>query len=521
MKPLRCLYLLISNATNRFTFQPRESSLKSSIKNLFVALGIILSGCMVGPDYQKPDISMPLQFAESPAELMSSENTLFQWWKQFEDPFLNQLIEEAYQANFDFRIALEQILAARAQYKIKSSLLWPEIDLNAMAIRSRNSQSVFGNTTTDTDISALGASSVGGATSSFGSFGPPVQNFFQIGFDAIWELDIFGKFRRSKKAAHEDWEASRDIAQNVLITALSEVARDYVAICALQKKIELVQQKIALAEQQLVLTIELFEAGLSSEIQVANIAATLEQDRAELPILQTSLDQTIYALAVLLGRQPESLIAEFEEVRPIPSGIDRVPLGLPSDLLRRRPDIRAAERQLAAATDRIGAAVADLFPHISLTGDSYGYASQKLNKWFKPKSRFWSIGPTINWDLIDFGRTRGFIDVAKSEQRQALLNYEKTVVTSLQDVEGALVAYFEEQKRQDFIFQQVEVDRRSLELVQDLFKSGLSSELEVLQAQVTLVDAEITLVDSTQSLTSDLIAIYKALGGDWECSFSP
>ncbi len=481
---------------------------------------LTLMGCMVGPDYQKPDIAMPSQFSEAKT---ASNEELSEWWKQFEDPFLDALIEEACVANFDFRIALEQIFAARAQYRIERSKLWPEIDMNAAAIRARNSQNIFGNTTVDIeDLTASGGldPTLAGAATSFGASGNPVRNFFQIGFDAIWELDFFGKFRRSKRAAFEEWLASKDLAQNILISVLSEVARNYVIIRALQKKIELTREKIRADEVLLGLTVNLFEAGLASELAVAEIDAALESDMALLPILETSLKTTIYALAVVLGRQPEGFIDEFDEVRPIPAGGGKIPVGLPSDLLRRRPDVRAAERQLAAATERIGVAVADLFPHISLTGNSYGYASQKWNKWFHAKSRFWSIGPSINWDLIDFGRVRGFIDLAKSQQRQAFLNYEKTVITSLQDVESALVVYFEEQNRQVSLYLQTEADRRSWELTADLWESGLSSELEVLQTYRTLLDSENQLVDSEQALTNDLISIYKALGGDWKCSSS-
>jgi NodT family efflux transporter outer membrane factor (OMF) lipoprotein len=477
---------------------------------------IIFSGCMVGPDYRTPEVAMPSKFIESKEEVDGGDLCL--WWEQFEDPFLNQLIEEAYVANFDVRIAMEQILEARAKYKVQRSQLWPEIDLNATAIRSRSSQNVFGSTT-DATVGAV--DTVSTTTSGFGAFGPPVQNLFQVGFDAIWELDFFGKFRRAKRASFFEWEASKDSAQNVLIIALSEVARDYVAICALQQKIEIAQEKIWADEELLKLTQELFEAGLSSEIQVEDLVATLESDRAVLPLLEASFKQTVYSLAVLLGRQPESLLEDFEEIRPIPSGWGKIPVGLPADLLRRRPDVRQAERQLAAATERVGVAVADLFPHISLTGTNVGYEAMKGNKWFQPPSRYWTIGPSINWDVLDFGKTRGFIDASKSVQRQALLLYEKAILSSLQDVEGALAAYFEEEKRQLSIQEQYGADERAFVLTQDLFEAGLSSDLQVLQTLRVLLDAENVFVDSQQSLTRDLIAVYKALGGDWECSYSP
>lgn len=479
---------------------------------------LLLSGCMVGPNYHKPEIAMPLEFVESTGDEEEGKENLCTWWKQFDDPFLNQLIEEAYTANFDFRIAIEQIVESRAKYKIQRSFLWPEIDLNATATRNRFSQTAFGFAA---DQAASGDATLAPTTTGSAVFGPPVQNFFQIGFDAIWELDFFGKFRRAKNAAQHDFEAMIDAAQNVLITALSEVARDYVVICALQQKIEIIKEKIWADRQMLEMTEALFDSGLNSQIQVENLIAVLESDEAALPILEASLKQTIYALAVLVGKQPEALVADFEEIRPIPFGGDKIPLGLPSDLLRRRPDVRQAERTLAAATERIGVAVANLFPHISLTGTSFGYESMKSNSWFKPPSRYWSIGPSINWDLIDFGRTRGYIDASKSIQRQALIAYEKTVVSSLRDVEGALAAYFEEGKRTSNLQEQCNADKSAFELTEDLFEAGLSDDLQVLQTFRTLLDAQSNLVDSQSAFTTDLIAVYKALGGDWECSLLP
>jgi NodT family efflux transporter outer membrane factor (OMF) lipoprotein len=304
-----------------------------------------------------------------------------------------------------------------------------------------------------------------------------------------------------------------------------------VNICALQQLIDLTMGKIETDEEELALTQVLFDAGLASEIQVEMMRATLESDSSQLPVLHTSLKQTIYGLAVLLGRDPESLVTTFQTAHPIPQGTDRIPLGLPADLLRRRPDIKRAERQLAAATEQIGVAVADLFPHVTLTGitfaggqlvgSGYGYESGSLNTLFKPSSRAWSIGPAIRWDAIDFGRTRANIAVQNSLQKQALFNYEQIVMTSLQDVEGALVAYFQEQNRRDHFKSQVDALLSSLELTQDLFQAGLANAQQVLDARKLLIEAQNSLVGSEQALTGDLVAVYKALGGDWECSYTP
>jgi NodT family efflux transporter outer membrane factor (OMF) lipoprotein len=478
---------------------------------------------MVGPDYRTPETAMPGQFLEGKEAKGDSapDSALCHWWKQFQDPLLDSLIAEAVRANYSFRIAVEQISQARAQYRIQASYLWPEIDLNAEAVRSRNSQNFF-------TSSGGSASSTGSAT---GSILPTFQNFFQIGLDAIYEFDLFGKYRRSKNAAYRLWEASKENAQDILISVVSEVAVSYVNICALQQLIALTVGKIEADNEELALTQVLFDAGLASEIQVETIRATLESDSSQLPVLYTSLKQTIYGLAVLLGREPEGLVSTFQTAHSIPQGTDRIPLGLPSDLLRRRPDIKRAERQIAAATEQIGVAVADLFPRVTLTGitfsggqlagSGYGYESGSLNTWFKPSSRAWSIGPAIRWDLIDFGKTRANIRVQNSLQKQALLTYEQTVMASLQDVEGALVAYFQEQKRRDHFKEQADALLSSLELTQDLFQAGLADAQQVLDGRKALIEAQSSLVASEQALTGDLIAVYKALGGNWECSYTP
>lgn len=464
---------------------------------------------MVGPNYREPELPMPEQFAEGAASI--TDEDLVGWWKQFKDPKLDSLIDDVMKGNYDFRIALEQIVQSRAQYQIQGSYLWPTVDLNATAIRQRFSQNLF---TTAANAEAFAG---GTTTSGIGAIaGPPVQNFYQFGFDAIWELDFWGKFRRGKQAAYDLWEASQFFADNVFITVIAEAARDYVAIRSLQQQIEILKKKISADVRELELLQVLFNAGLDNEIQLQTQLATLESDQSQLPVLETSLKQMIYALAVLMGKQPEELTHAFDEVTPLPIFAGKVPAGLPSELLRRRPDIRASERQLAAATEEIGVAVSALFPSIALTGNGYGYESNKFNKLFEHKSSIWNIGPSINWDLIDFGRTRGQIDVANSTQRQALLSYEQTVISALQDVEGALVAYFEEQKRNMDLSGQVEADARSLVLTEDLFQAGLASELNELEALKTLLDAQAVEIQSEQAIASDLISLYKAMGGNWE-----
>ncbi len=500
----------IINSKNKS--KTEEKKLKTKSKYLLFTF-LVLSGCMIGPNYHEPETAMPTQFEQNKYEDGKAAD-LCQWWKQFNDPLLDSLIAEAVDANYDLRIALEKIEQARAQYRIEKSHLWPEIDFNASAIRTRFSQNLFPTPETPTTT----------GTSTNSSFFPVFLNVFQIGFDALWELDFFGKFRRSKNAAYYTWESMIEDAQSVLISLLSEVAVTYVNIRAVQKKIELIKRKIQADEKELAITQALFRIGIDNETQCTTLISSIESDRASLPGLETSFKQNIYALAYLLGSQPEGLLEEFQEIGPIPSSNDRVPIGLPSDLLRRRPDVRSAERQLAAATEQIGAAVADLFPHISLTGISFGAGNQgssvgfegdELNHLFKWPSRTFSVGVNLNWKLIDFGNIRGKIAVQNSLQRQALLNYEQIVIASLKDVESALVAYFEEQKHKESLSMKVMADRRTLEITENLYEIGLANELEVLEARKTLFVSESSLVESEQALTGDLIALYKAIGGNW------
>jgi outer membrane protein, multidrug efflux system len=477
---------------------------------------LLFFGCMVGPKYQKPEMAMPTQFEGNQGPSEATAN-LCQWWKQFKDPILDELILEGLRANYDLRIALEKIEQARAQYRIEKSQLWPEIDFNATASRTRFSQNLF----------PPPPPVIPGTTSP--RVFPTFLDVFQVGFDAIWELDFFGKFRHAKNAAYCTWESMREDAVSVLISMVSEVAVTYVNIRAAQKKIELTKKQIQIDERELAITQSLFQIGLDNEIQIMTLVSALETDLTSLRVLETSFKQSVYALAFLLGRQPEGLLEVFAETKPIPSSHDKVPVGLPSDLLRRRPDVRSAERQLAAATEQIGMAVADLFPHISLTGinfasgrpggSSISLESFKLNKLFKAASRMFSVGANLNWDLLDFGKVRGQIDVQNSLQKQALLTYEQTVIASLKDVESALVAYFEEQKRRDSFLRKVAADDTTFDITEDLYEIGIANEIDVLNTQKTLLSSESSLVESEQALAGDLIALYKAIGGDWYSDF--
>lgn len=475
---------------------------KFSIASLF-----FLSACMVGPDHTDPQVTMPEKFAEvaDVSGMEGEEADLSTWWKQFNDPLLDELIGEALIANYDLLVAVEKIRELRAIHKMDTSQFFPQINAFGLATRTKASENMFG----------------------AGFFSGLITNLFQLGFDASWELDFFGKTRRMIESASYDVKGQVETARDVQITVIGEVARSYIDIRGYQERIQVTRDHIEVQADLLDLAESRFEAGLTAETEMQQAKAALEENLAALPILESSLAQTIYGLAVLLGRQPESLEGVFDEDRYIPVANAKVPVGLPSDLLRRRPDIRQAEDALDSARALIGVAKADLFPSFSLTGQnnnfpvSYGYNSNTLNKWLKPGSIAWTIGPMFNWSIFDAGSILANIRAQTSRQKQALLEYEKTVLLSLQDVESALVAYYQENLREASLQEEVAANRRVRDLTIDLYYSGLVNLSDVLDQEAIVYTTEDTWIQSKEALMTDLVALYKALGGGWECSYSP
>lgn len=469
---------------------------------------------MVGPNYHPPIEPMPEAFIEDRTVESDplTEEDLAHWWTYFDDPFMEELLAESLQGNFDLLIAVEKIYQARAAFWVQATNILPELDSDLQVVRTRTSETLAG-------FSLLPI--------------PPIQNFYQTGLDLIWQIDVFGGLRRAARSAYNTWEAQVESAQTVRILLLSEVAATYTNICALQKITEIASQIVQLDHDLLALAIERFEAGLTNEQEVETAEANLGADCAALMNNETSLKQAIYSLSILLGRPPESFVAQFLSSRPIPSALGRVPVGLPSDLLRRRPDIRSAERQIAAAAEQIGVAVAALFPQLSLTGSSgsfssnplqganFGFASNSFKKWFTAPSTIWGFGGLITWPLFDFGKRLATVDIDVSLEHQALLSYEKTVIGALQEVESDLAAYFNEEERVVCLKSEEEANRRNYELAIDLYQAGLTSYTEALQAKQLWLLSLNVLTASQQALTTDLITLYQALGGGWECYYTP
>ncbi len=449
---------------------------------------------MVGPRYELPQTEFAPEFSEK-EEGVGAPVDLKEWWTQFNDPILNGMIDEAIEKNYDLRIAGEKIEEVRARYQLASANLWPEVDVVGGMNRSRTSQTLI-----DAPI-----------------LGPPVQNFFQLGFDASWEIDLFGRLRSIQSAAEYDLEASQENYRNVYISLLAEVSRNYAFFRAVQQRIGLTLEQIQVGQDLLLMAEVRYKAGLNSEIDPLQTLSELDTLKASLPPLEAQRNESLYALCVLLGKEPEQIPESWYPLQPIPQAGGKIPVGLPSDLLRRRPDIRQAERLLAAATSRVSASIARLFPTFSLTG-SFGYQSEQSSQLFNAASQAWSIGPNLFWPFIDFGRIRADIDFTKAVQREALLNYEKIVLDALREVEDALVAYGKEELRLKELKGQVEALSESTRLTRALYEAGLDSFSSLLNAEQQLLFAKQTLLTSEENLSEFLIAIYKSLGGDWPCS---
>jgi NodT family efflux transporter outer membrane factor (OMF) lipoprotein len=335
------------------------------------------------------------------------------------------------------------------------------------------------------------------------------------GFDAAWELDIFGGVRRSIEAADADLQATVEARRDVLVTLTAEVARNYIDLRAFQQRIAIARQNLEAQKHSAKLTRQRFEAGLASGLDAANAEAQVATTAAQIPSLEASARQAIYSLGVLLGRPPSALVEKLAPELAIPSAPPSAPLGIPSELLRRRPDIRQAEAAVHAATARIGVAEADLYPRFMITG-SVGVRSSELGSWLDWSSRLWNFGPSASWRVFDMGRVRSGIAQREALQEQSLIAFHKTVLTALQEVEDALIALDKEQERRKALVDAVAFNRKAVDLSIKLYTEGQTDFLNVLQAQRSLFVTEEALALSTRSISTNLVALYKALGGGWD-----
>jgi NodT family efflux transporter outer membrane factor (OMF) lipoprotein len=433
---------------------------------------------------------------------------LIRWWKTFNDPELSSLVDRAVTSNLDLQQAQARVLQARANRGIVAAGLWPFVDTNTSVTRSRSVTSSSGS-------SASASGLFPGSTSTGAGTVGVMRNFFQTGLDAAWEIDVFGGMRRNIEAADADIQTSIEDQRDVLVTLVAEVALNYIDLRGFQKEILIAQNNLQSQQRTAGITRRRFQVGLVSALDVANADALVATTSSQIPLLETAAQKAIYGLSVLLALDPSALVKELSPVAPIPANPPEIPMVLPSELLLRRPDVRRAEAQIHSATARIGAATADLFPKFNLVG-STGFQGDKTSNWIKRSNRVWSVSPSVSWNVFDAGRIRSNIELQKAIQQETLLAYQKTVLTAFQDVENALIAYDREQVRRRALVDAVTANRKAVDLSGKLYIEGQTDFLNVLDAQRSLYRSEEALVQSTRSLSTDLVALYKALGGGWE-----
>jgi NodT family efflux transporter outer membrane factor (OMF) lipoprotein len=467
---------------------------------MVAALVVTAAGCVVGPSYRPPVLDMPKQWSEAPQQMPPSSSSLAAWWKTFNDPELDSLIQRAARSNLGLQLAKARIREARGVRAIAAAPLWPSV--NASGSYTRRWE--------DEDL--LGPLSAGGQPVLLGA---QPENLFQGGFDASWELDLFGGTRRSVEAAQATLEASFYDRGDVLLAVLAEVGRNYIEMRAFQKQLEIARSNLAAQRDILELTRSRYQGGLATDLDVTRAQAQAKTTHSQIPVLEIAYKNALHRLGVLLGEQPGSLASELRASRPFPDAPPEIPPDLPSDVLRQRPDIRRAERQLAAATARVGVAKAELYPKFSLIGTA-GFESLAASDFFNSGSKLWSIGPSITWPILRGGRIVATIEVRDAQEQQALITYRQTILNALEEVENAIVADMRERQRRAVLSDAVEANQRAAALARDLYLGGLSDFLNVLQAQRDLFQSQIELAQSDAAVSVDLVALYKALGGGWE-----
>jgi NodT family efflux transporter outer membrane factor (OMF) lipoprotein len=501
-----------------------------SIRALLPALvsGAVLAGCTLGPNFEPPRVAAPADFARAKpvqAQAPSSpvEATLApDWWALLDDPKLVELESRLATDNLDVQAASARLVQSRAGLRIVGAEQFPMLGSAASYNREQASTngivSLLGVTPAAAQPQSAGGESAFGVGSLPGSSGAPAYNLWQYGFDASWELDLWGRVRRSVEAAKATTQASAEDRRAVLISAQAELARDYIDLRATQTLLEITEKNLSLARGIVKLTQLRLAKGVTTNLDVANASAQVASIEARLPPLQTRRDALVNAISLLLGQGPGALEQALSGAAAIPSLPAQVPVGFPSELVRRRPDIRRSEAQLHSATAEIGVAQADFYPQITLNG-SLGFQSLQLASLGDWASHQFVVGPSISMPIFQGGRLKGTLELRKAQQQEAAIVFQHTVLQAWHEVDDALSAYSAEQHRRDLLTQVVHEDNVALAVAQQRYREGAVDFLNVLSVQRDLLNAESDLAQSRATAADNLVTLYKALGGGWENAF--
>lgn len=461
-------------------------------RTLSLSALLVLNGCsllpMVGPDYQLPSFSLPALWSTpvAPAALPASE--LAGWWRQLDDPLLNRLIDEALTGSVDLKLAQARLQQARAGREQAVSGLFPSLTASTGASRNKNA----------TAISGL-----------------PARTLYDAGFDAAWEIDLFGATRRGVEAATAELAASQASLNNVRVSLLAEVAQNYVELRAYQHRLAIARDNLASQTETVQITEWRNQAGLVASSDVEQARTSREQTRASIPDLEIGLAAAENRLAVLLGRNPGALHGQLAEMKNFPEVPASVGIGIPADVLRQRPDLIVAERTLAAETARLGQKQAQRFPSLNL-GGSFGWQAYSFGALGGSDTLMRAISGTLAATLFDGGRLRSAVAIQSAVQEQALLSYQGSVLGALEEIENALTAYAASRERLEARRAAAEAARNAAALTRNLYQSGLADFQKVLETERTRLSAEDSLATAQASRLTSLITLYKALGGGWQ-----
>jgi len=461
---------------------------------IFIALS--LSACAVGPDYTKVEPAAQEEWYATMERGLAAttlqENQLATWWNLFEDPLLSSLQQRAIRENLELKTAFSRLQQARISRGISRADHFPSLGAEGYFQRQRSSENL--------------GSPVGGQE----------NDWYMAGLDASWELDLFGGIRRSVEAAQAELEVSTADMHGVLTSLTAEVALNYIELRTYQQRLQVAHNNITTQKKTYDLNQSRFDAGLIDELALQQSLRNLEQSRAQLSLLEGAIRTAENNLAVLLGQSPGALRAEFASIGTIPEAPGTIAVGIPAEAMRRRPDIRAAERMLAAQSARIGVATAELYPKLRLLGTIGLEALNSGSDFFDSGSQFWGIGPGISWNIFRGNALRLNIEMQEEKYTEALAQYNLSVLKAQQEIENALTAYAKEQIRHEHLAKAVTAAQRTEWLARDRYNAGLVDFYIVLDAQRALFQIEDELNQSKGEVGANLTRVYKAIGGGWQ-----
>jgi NodT family efflux transporter outer membrane factor (OMF) lipoprotein len=480
---------------------------------------LALGGCTVGPNFAVPPWASPASWFAGPREKVPPEPSVPvaapidpNWWTLFHDTELTALERRVAAENLDVSVATTRLAESRAQLGQAQASEFPTFNANASYTRQKASNvGVFASAPNPLGANGAEGNTTGGLRSA--KLAP--FNVYQAGFDASWEVDLWGGVRRSVESASASVQAAAEARRAALLSSLAEVARDYLALRGIQTQLRIARDNVHTAQESLELTQQRAAGGVTTDLDVANASAQLRSTMAEIPRLEQQEAADINALSFLLGQPPNALRAELAEPRPVPPVPPRVPIGVPSELARRRPDVVQAEAQLHAATATIGVAVAAFYPSVTLSG-SIGLQALQPSHFFNFNAREYAAGPGITIPIFEGGQLKATLQLREAQEAEAAVNYQKTVLQAWHDVDNALTAYQTEQARRDQLVLAVAQNERALGLAQSRYQEGVADFLTVLVAQTNLLSSQQQLALSTTTISENLVVLYKALGGGWE-----